>query len=267
MTANVLATLKKYGFTEYEAKIYLALLQRHPMNGNEIAKQSGVPSPKVYETLKRMNERTVVFSVSDGSSSNKKLYSPLPYEELLSVMEAEFEEDTALLNGYFQSLSTNLDVDWSELYHITGYAASLDTLRELIAGADSNIYISGWTAELSQLEGELREAHARGVKIVSISFDPIPAPVPWHHYKHHEGPFSDRRHVGELSCAIDDERVFILHSATGEAHSVISSHAALVRTTVNYIRHDIYVNQVVSDFHEELAAKYGEQFEKLLDRF
>lgn len=266
-TNSVLTTLKKYGFTEYEAKIYIALLQRHPLNGNEIANQSGVPNPKVYETLKRLIDRHVIFNVADGSASNKKLYTPLPYDELLVAMETEFEEDHKLLNSYFKSLSTNNNVGWSELYHISGYAASLEALREMISGSSTNIYISCWAEEMGHLKTELSEAHERGVKIVSITFDKIEAHLPWQHYKHHQGPFSDQRHLGELSCVVDDQRVFILHSAGDDTHAVISSHTALVRTTVNYIRHDIYINQVVQDFPDELGKIYGEQYEKLLDRF
>ncbi|SIT73793.1 TrmB family transcriptional regulator [Edaphobacillus lindanitolerans] len=266
-TDKALSTLKKYGFTEYEAKIYMALLERHPLNGNEIATQSGVPNPKVYEALKRLTDRNVIFNVSEGTVVNKKLYSPLPYDELLQSLKAEFEEDHELLDDYFKNLSTKNNVDWSELYHISGYAASLEALKELINGAADNIYISCWNEELIHLMHELKEAESRGVKVVSISFDQPEAPVTWHHYHHHVGAFSDKRHIGELSCAVDDRRVFILHSAGADTHSIISSHAALIRTTINYIRHDIYINQVVKDFPKELVKQYGDQFERLLNRF
>lgn len=264
---KVFTTLKKYNFTEYEAKVYIALLKQNPMNGNEIAIHSGVPSPKVYETLKRMTERGTVFCVSDGSTSLKKLYVPLPYDELLTAIETDFIQDNAFLGDYFEGLSKEKDVNWSELYHIDGYAASLDTLRELINESVTTIYISCWNNELDVLIGEMINAHNRGVTIISITFDKVEHNLPWQHYQHHIGDFSDRRHLGELSCVLDDRRVFILHSSKDKAHSIISSHTALTRTTVNYIRHDIYINQVVEDFHESLVQKYGPQFEKLLDRF
>lgn len=264
---KVYTTLKKYNFTEYEAKVYISLLKQHPMNGNEIAIHSGVPSPKVYETLKRMTERGTVFCVSDGTTSLKKLYVPLPYDELLTSIETEFVQDSTFLDSFFEGLSKEKDVNWSELYHIDGYAASLDTLQELINEATTTIYISFWNKELNVLMNELIAAHERGVTIFSITFDQVESILPWDHYQHHIGDFSDKRHLGELSCVLDERRVFILHSTDESAHSIISSHTALSRTTVNYIRHDIYINQVVMDFRESLVQKYGLQFEKLLDRF
>ncbi|MCZ7670869.1 MAG: helix-turn-helix domain-containing protein [Chloroflexi bacterium] len=49
--------LNKIGFTEYEAKVYLALLREHPATGYQLSKESGVPRSMVYEALKRLHNR------------------------------------------------------------------------------------------------------------------------------------------------------------------------------------------------------------------
>ncbi|MGG0670312.1 helix-turn-helix domain-containing protein [Lederbergia citrisecunda] len=261
------STLKQYGFTEYEAKIYVALLQSNPLNGNEIAIKSGVPSPKVYENLNRMCEKEVVFPVLDGNYSTKKLYSPLPYKELLRKIELDFQNDTAFMESQFKVISNQMKPDWSELYHLDGYVSSIDSLRNMIQSTEQTIYLSCWNSELELLWDDLLEAFKKGVRVISILFDVTDKKIPWLHFTHHQGEFSDRRHTGELSCVLDEKSVFILHSAEGNAHAIISSHTALTRTTLNYIRHDIYINQVVNHFHDELAAKYGENFGGLLDIF
>lgn len=263
----IFEALKRYDFTEYEAKMYIALLQKHPANGNEIAIASGVPSPKVYENLKKMVEKEVVFPVTDGKQAGKRFYTPLPYEDLLSKFEYEVKKDSALLSNYFKELERKTKPDWSELYHIDGYSSSLESLKELIDGAEQSIYISCWGEEMDQLYENLVGAHKRSVNIASISFSKSASPIPWLHFLHHEGKYSNKRHIGELSCVIDERRVLILHSTGDEAHSVVSSHAALTRSTLNYIRHDIYINRVASDLGAELKAFYGSQFEKLLDDF
>lgn len=259
--------LKRYGFTEYEAKIYVALLQTHPLNGNEIAIKSGVPSPKVYENLYRMCEKEVVFPILEGNASNKKLYSPLPYKDLLQNIESDFQNDTALMESQFKELSNQMKPDWSELYHLDGYATSINALRTMILSTEHTIYLSCWETELELVWDDLIDAFHRGVRVISILFDHTERKIPWLHFSHHQGKFSDRRHTGELSCVVDEKQVLILHSSKDAAHAVISSHTALTRTTVNYIRHDIYINQVVDHFHDELATKYGKDFEELLDIF
>ena len=43
MNDQLLPQLVKLGFSEYEAKAYIALLGKSPVSGYELAKQSGVP--------------------------------------------------------------------------------------------------------------------------------------------------------------------------------------------------------------------------------
>ena len=54
---DLLADLTKIGFTEYEAKVYLALLREYPATGYQLSKESGVPRSMVYEALKRLHGR------------------------------------------------------------------------------------------------------------------------------------------------------------------------------------------------------------------
>ena len=48
---DVNTLMQVLGFTDYEARAYLALLQRHPQNGYELAKASGIPRPNIYSVL------------------------------------------------------------------------------------------------------------------------------------------------------------------------------------------------------------------------
>jgi hypothetical protein len=41
--ADLTGLLQQLGFSEYEARAYLALLQQNPLNGYELAKVSGLP--------------------------------------------------------------------------------------------------------------------------------------------------------------------------------------------------------------------------------
>ena len=77
---DLLTRLVAAGFTEYEAKAYLALLREYPATGYQISKQSGVPRSMVYEALGRLHARGVVLETSDGRVT---LYRPLPPDVLL----------------------------------------------------------------------------------------------------------------------------------------------------------------------------------------
>jgi hypothetical protein len=51
------ALLLQLGFSEYEARAYLALVQRNPLNGYELAKVPGVPRANIYAVLQKLKER------------------------------------------------------------------------------------------------------------------------------------------------------------------------------------------------------------------
>ena len=76
---DAISLLRQLGFGEYEAKAYAALLQRHPLNGYELARASGIPRANVYAVLERLEERGAVLRVETPEGTR---YSPVPPDEL-----------------------------------------------------------------------------------------------------------------------------------------------------------------------------------------
>ena len=91
--------LMQIGFTEYEAKVYLAMLNAYPATGYQLSKESGVPRSMVYEALKRLHAKGAALEAVEGRSI---LYRPLPPQALL----AKHAEDLSRLIG---DLRTELD--------------------------------------------------------------------------------------------------------------------------------------------------------------
>ena len=52
--------LMELGFSQYEAQAYVGLLGREPLTGYALANVTGIPQPKVYETLRRLTAKGVV---------------------------------------------------------------------------------------------------------------------------------------------------------------------------------------------------------------
>src|SRR5699024_1557744 len=259
---------KKYGFSEYEAKIYLALLKQHPMNGNNISIKSGVPSAKVYQNLPRLIQKGYIYLVNDGKQKSKKFYVPLPWEKLLALLESSHKQDMRLMKDHLKHIETNVENEWSKLYHIEGYDASIELLQQLIEQTEHSIIFSGWNKELIQIFNEIDNANKRGISIVSILFDEtnLNKNIHWKHFQHHKGQFTNARHLGEFVAVFDSKKALILNSET-PAHGIISNHAAFVNIAENYIRHDIYINRSLPEFEGMLAEKYGENLEKLIMDF
>jgi len=258
--------LKELGFTEYEARIYLALLRSHPSNGNTIATVSGVPTPKVYETVRKMQEREVVFAVAGGDKGTQIRYSPLPYDELLARSKKAFLGNVNFLQEALTDIAEMSDTNWTELFVIHGYAAGMEAIRSALADAKSEIFMSLWSQELDALQEVLMEAHQRGVLIVTLIFDKT-VQVPWRNFTHHHSELIGLRHAGELNLVLDKEKTIIFQAMDERPHAVVSRHPVTIKTTLNYIRHDIYVNRIVEEFGEVMEQRYGAGLDGLINDF
>ncbi|WP_101845351.1 TrmB family transcriptional regulator [Halobacillus sp. Marseille-P3879] len=264
---EIISTLKEFGMTEYEAKIYITLLSHQPSNGNTIAKLSGVPAPKVYGVLQKMKEHGLVFTVSGGDNGKKVRYSPLPYKDLLKSKKDTFMEHLDFLDQSLEEVSSRSDVEWSELFLIEGYSSSMEVVQTAITECESQVIISCWKREFDLLKEFLLKTHQRGVKVVTLIFDDEPEELPWNSFTHYKEGVALGRHRGELSIVVDDKKAILLQSLEESPHSVVSSHPVMVSTTRNYIRHDIYVNRMINDFEEPITEYYGKSLENLINDF
>ena len=52
--ADLIPSLQRLGFTDYEAKAYVALSSRYPATAYEVAKVSGLPRANVYSVLRTL---------------------------------------------------------------------------------------------------------------------------------------------------------------------------------------------------------------------
>ncbi len=49
--------LQDFGFTQYEAQTLTTLIRYKTLNAHEIHKYSGVPQPKIYETMVKLQQK------------------------------------------------------------------------------------------------------------------------------------------------------------------------------------------------------------------
>ena len=73
--------LMQIDITDYEAKVYPAMLSLYPATGYQLSKESGVPRSMVYEPLKRLHAKGAALETMEGRAT---LYRPLPPEALLT---------------------------------------------------------------------------------------------------------------------------------------------------------------------------------------
>lgn len=160
---DLLTDLMRIGFTEYEAKVYLALLSKHPATGYQLSKESGVPRSMVYETLKRLYGRGAALETVDGRST---LYSPLPPHILLEKHESEHRRRLESLKQGLDELYAGLPDD--RVWSISGRATALAYAIQLIQKAQSELFFVLTDDDLEALRDEITLACERGIAVSTL---------------------------------------------------------------------------------------------------
>ncbi len=104
MEIKLLHALVAYGFTENEAKIYLALLRKMEASAFEIAKTTNIPRTTVYLTLEKMKRTQLVSSIK---KNNVLHYTP----EKISNLRAILLEKQQALEAILPQLNALIDTD------------------------------------------------------------------------------------------------------------------------------------------------------------
>jgi len=260
----LLDRLREIGLGDYEAKLYLALVKRHPATGYELARSSGVPSSKVYEVLGRLQEKDLVF-ITDGGGRAKR-YVPVDPEEFIDRYRTRV---TRALDGLRDELGAiGVDEPVGYIWNVQGRAPLLERTVHLVARAERTLLISGWDEELADLAPAIATAHRRKVRVAVIDYGTLPleaAAV----YTH---PIKDTIHGekgGRGLTLCTDSRIALLGLVQdgGAAHGAWSHNRAFVAAAEDYLKHDIYVQKIVGRFNDLLVRTYGPNFSRWRDVF
>lgn len=158
--------LMELGYSEYEARVYLALLKKPEVSGYEVSKQSGVPRSKVYEVLEGLEAEGVVLAMSVDDTN---LYRPIPHQALI---QKHRQETISRLDRLQHRLRDMPQVDDEHsFFALTGGEMIDARVRELIESAEHTLFVSAWPEEFSRLSGSVDEARRRGVTSFFLVYD------------------------------------------------------------------------------------------------
>jgi DNA-binding MarR family transcriptional regulator len=161
--------LQQLGFSEYEARAYLALLQRNPLNGYELAKLSGLPRANIYTVLQKLEERGAVVRLDLPSGTR---YAPLAPTELTERLASRFQHTVNAAQQALTALATPSEPAY--VWNIRGYAALLEHAHALLDSAQERLLIAIGRQEASTLAEALAQAATRGLDVVTLCLDACP---------------------------------------------------------------------------------------------
>ena len=156
--------LQALGLTEYEARAYTALLALGRAVPARVARQAGIPRPKIYETLERLEGRGLAARVGQSPLE----YAPLSAREYLARSRRAFDDRLGALDRDLSRLAP--DPAPEAVYHLYGEEAIRSMCEDLTLNARRTLFMAGEPALAAQLE----RLTPRGVRIMTTPLAGLP---------------------------------------------------------------------------------------------
>jgi len=260
---ETLDVVKNLGFTEYEAKAYLALLSESPSTGYAVAKNSGVPRSKIYEVLESLTARGDVL-VSPGEPP---LYSALPAKDLIAMRKSRAEENFLAAERSLERFEKTAG-DRENIWNITGYDAIIHKVNECIMSAKKRILIEIWSEDFAMIESSLKAASNRGVNISIVSYGEINAEYA-NVYLHDMSEEITSEYGGRwIIFSADDSQVVAGAVSLGsESRVAWTQHKGLVMPITEVVIHDLYIAEILNAHRDILEKTFGKDLIDLRKKF
>jgi len=262
MINDPIAKLVRIGFSEYEAKAYLALLQKSPVTGYELSKISSVPRSMIYEVVGKLVTRGAAMTLRTGSTNK---YAPTPAEEFLDQFFREQEALVSSLREELTSIASTPDLDY--VWNIEGHENIMAKAIEMIDQAKTQIYLALVPATFPALQTALTAAVERKVRVVVYTTDELELPggqvVVAHVAKE---TLKQARGLG-LILVIDSEEVLVGEWLTAtQAQASWTSTPLLVFIAEHHLRTDLYLPQILAQLGDQALEIIQEEDRELFAR-
>ncbi len=259
---DLLPLFKGLGITEYEAKVYLSLLTKHPSSAYTISQISMVPHSRVYEVTRRLISRG--FVVSTGTKP--EMFSPLSPDELVQKLEKEYQGYTSELEDKLAAFEFHSDFD--PVWNLSDVEEVYETTVRIIKEAQQTVYIGIWEQDLEKIEEHLRAAENRGVNVFILLYGK--RALDFGMVYHHETENLPMNEIlgRSIDCTVD--ALWCISGRFGKEEPcrvVWTRNKGLVQTVESYLRHDLYLAEIEHDFDGEIERRYGKNLSLLRKKF
>ncbi len=223
--AELLAGLQGFGLTEYESRVYYALLSNGPSTVNHLQYASGVPRTKVYRVAQQLASKGLVRELEGGRTSQPARFEAQQPEALQSILVERERKVKALRRSLvalkkIRERNVSPGDTFQENYLSLGSNSLLARLKESIVRSQRSVrcVVDSWGLSLIQEcveEIEIACRHDSEVLILSSLAETLP-----------EFPFASPRlkvrfgkhFAGKSVFFIDNSEVILVNSQTGRGY-------------------------------------------------
>ncbi|MGG0120468.1 TrmB family transcriptional regulator [Bacillus paranthracis] len=255
----MIETLRNIGLSDLEARCYLTLHGEPNLSGYEIAKRVSVSRTNVYAALRVLTDKGVCRAIE----ANPVLYNAVPIEQLIRLLKSDFEKSAKVL---LEELDTP-PRDTGSFYNLQGSKALEVAIRRLISNTFKSIIVDIWAEDIQWVEDALLEAEKRGVKVILITIGECHSRLKnvLTHKRNDEWNHMEAR---KFSILCDSQSALIGSIGKKIKLSALeTNHPSVIELLKNEFYHDIVMEKIEHDFTDELAEKYGENYQKIINDY
>ena len=146
--------LKQIGLTEYETRVYLALLSKGQNSAYELAEKAGLYRQVTYDSLKRLMEKGFVSSVIEGKTKLFKAIDPKLILEYLNEKTESFKQILPELSKLNEASKQSLVVETYKGKNVVGIALK-DIINNLKNSKNKEVLCTAVDEYMPEKEFEL----------------------------------------------------------------------------------------------------------------
>jgi Cd2+/Zn2+-exporting ATPase len=234
---ELLSSLVSLGLTEYEAKIYLALLKEYPANGYQLSKRTGVPRSMVYEALGRLHTRGAVLKSGDKRST---LYRPVPPDELLDRYDREHKQ---LIENLSERLLAIYEVEYEDsLWTVNERGAVFAYASQMIAKGKEEVYLVLDDLSLEELRDFILAASNRELQVGALLTGN--GELECSQVSYHPPVESEMQGLEGMLIVVVDSQECLIANMMGDVEATITRNKNLVLIARQFIWMELFTQRI-----------------------
>jgi sugar-specific transcriptional regulator TrmB len=255
---TAISKLQQLGFSEYEARAYTALVNENPLTAYEISKNTGIPSSKIYEVIRKLEFRHMIQSVHGERS---KIFIPVPPDEFVQNFRSSTDDNLHAIQIELNSFRGGMNANYT--WHINNYDTLLLKSKRMIDTARESILLLTWPEEMGALFDDLKKAKQRDVKIAVIHYGKTDFKIVQLYVHPLEDTIYAEKDIRGFTIVADSQEAINGKIARKNTEAIWSMNQGFVNMAEDYIRHDIYLMKIMKRFYPVLRKKFGDRYERL----
>lgn len=252
--SELLPDLLVLGFSEYEARAYLALYKLQPATAYEVGKLAGLPKANAYTVLESLSKKEAAQPISENPVRYVAVTPGVLFERIAAATAKRCAKLIETIPAATQS--DERGYVWS----ISGSEAIGAKMEAMIDGASSHIWIKAAEQNILPYRAALERAAKRGIEVLIILFGSQIEKFQFGGKSRsylHEGNGIPVGIAHKLVTITVDFEEALVAEIENNPHGAYTRNRPIVNLAESLIRHEVYFAEIFEMFGQPIQKTFG----------